>query len=126
VAPDSHEKAAAETDPTDETDMTDEERWRLGGEVALIGAARGSKGALCVVIGGRGWGSSPAAHKICGPMGHLGPMRPRAPELAGQMADGCPIFFTAADLITANGSQNWLYRSPGSRWSLVARSPAHC
>jgi hypothetical protein len=31
MTPDSHEKAAAGTDPTDETDMTDEVRWRPGG-----------------------------------------------------------------------------------------------
>ena len=85
-------KAAAGTDSTDETDMTDEVRWRPGGLGGRIGAAYGSERALSVVIGGRSRGSSPAAHKICGPMGHLGPMRLRSPELAGQMADGCPIF----------------------------------
>ena len=37
-----------------------------------------------------------------------------------------PDILTAADLIAANCSQNWLYRSSGSQWSVGARSPADC
>jgi hypothetical protein len=49
--------------------------------------------------------SPPAAHKICGPMGHLGPMWLYAPELAGQMAISCRIFLRCHYKIRARQSK---------------------
>ena len=56
------------------------------------------------------------------------PMRLYAPELPGQMADGCPIFFTAADLMVQTAAKTG---SIGRHWPIgpltgAARLPGSC